>query len=102
MTVANVAAHTQQPCASAAPRKLHVIPVFVSDNQSHTRSMRCHHPRVLHLANESVARLYGLRDPHTRGQPSVTEDHNSDKQSHDVCENCNTSLLQLPFHIVSL
>ncbi len=26
-------------------------------------------------------------------------DHNSDKQSHDVCVNCNTQLLQLPFKI---
>jgi hypothetical protein len=30
---------------------------------------------------------------------SAADDHNSDKQSHDVYANCNTQLLQLPFKI---
>src|SRR6185369_937589 len=97
MTVASVAADTQQLCASATPRNSVSFLLLVSSYQSDTRSMSCHCPSISHLANEVVAKRYERRDRHTRCRLSVADEHNSDKQSHDVCVNCNTQILQLNF-----
>src|SRR5215467_3579848 len=95
MTVASIAACAQQTCAAAASLGPHFSSCWSEPKPYEINELQLSFD--LEARKRECCKMIQLRNRNARCAPSVTEDHNSDKQSHDVCVNCNTHLLQPPF-----